>query len=104
MLSTTSSVRPRPWINESSSCLPKCLALIEDSKMVIAKPTQMAEMKKRTGRMGEYQKGYSLFGRIRYKLPSEDWCNVESTTPAITRGMMMACCTCNAFVIRSEEH
>ena len=31
-------------------------------------------MKKNTGNRGLYQNGCSLFGMIRYKVPSEDWC------------------------------
>src|SRR5208337_1737647 len=97
MHKTTSSVRPSPLSNGNSNCFPKCCALIEDSKMVIASPTQIAERKKRKGSSGVYQKGCNLFGTIRYKLPSEDWCRVESMTPAITSGMTIAFCHLSSF-------
>ena len=51
---------------------PKCLELIEDSKIVIASPTAIAERKKNTGSSGLYQNGCSFSGTIRYSVPSDD--------------------------------
>ena len=39
--------------------------LIEDSKMVIASPTAIADRKKKNGSRGEYQNGCSFSGMIR---------------------------------------
>ncbi len=41
----------------SSSALPKARELCRDSKMVMAKPTQIAETKKNTGSRGVYHSG-----------------------------------------------
>src|ERR1039457_957620 len=90
--STTTSTRPRSRRMGSSSSRPKYLELIEDSKMVMANPTAIADRKKNTGSSGLYQNGCSLLGMMRYNVPSEDWCKVESSTPRITN------------TTRSEEH
>ncbi len=45
----------------------------------------MADTKKKTGRYGEYQSGWSLPGAIRKRLPSDDWWSVESTMPETPR-------------------
>ena len=60
---------------------PKCFELIDDSKIVIASPTAIADRKKNTGSSGLYQNGCSFSGMIRYSVPSEDWCSVERITP-----------------------
>src|ERR1035437_8422545 len=86
--STTTSARPRSRRIESSSSRPKYFELMEDSKMVIANPTAIAERKKKTGSNGLYQNGRSLLGMIRYSVPSDDWCNVESSTPRMTNTTM----------------
>ncbi len=80
-LSTTTSTRPSSCRMGSSSCCPKYFELSDDSKIVIARPTAIAEMKKNTGSSGLYQNGCSLSGMIRYTVPSEDWCKVERITP-----------------------
>ncbi len=69
----------------SSNCRPNARELNDDSKIVIARPTAIAEMKKKNGSAGEYQNGCSFVGMIRYSVPSEDWCSVESRMPRITR-------------------
>src|ERR1035438_8477477 len=68
----------------SSSSRPKYLELIDDSKMIMARPTAIAEMKKNTGSSGLYQKACSLLGMMRYSVPNEDWCRVERSTPRMT--------------------
>src|SRR5271157_2850678 len=70
---------------DSSSSRPKYFELMEDSKMVIASPTAIADRKKKTGNSGLYQNGCSLLGMIRYSVPSDDWCRVESSTPRMTK-------------------
>src|SRR6185369_8966461 len=82
----------------SSSSRWNTLELNEDSMIVIDRPTAMAEMKKKKGSAGEYQNGCSFEGTIRYSVPSELWCNVESTTPRITSGIRTALMTLIAFV------
>src|ERR1017187_3642244 len=72
----------------SSSSRPKYFELIEDSKIVMANPTAIADKKKNTGSSGLYQNGCSLLGMMRYSVPSEDWCKVESSTPRITNTTM----------------
>src|SRR5271165_1725015 len=81
----------------SSSSRPKYFELIEDSKMVIANPTAIADRKKKTGSSGLHQNGCSLFGMIRYSVPSDDWCRVESSTPRITNTTMTLRTICNAL-------
>ena len=56
----------------SSSSRPKYFELIDDSKMVIARPTAIADRKKNTGNSGLYQNGCSLLGMMRYSVPSDD--------------------------------
>ena len=41
------------------------------------------------GNVGLYQSGYIFSGTIRNNVPSELWCNVESSTPAIISGTEM---------------
>src|ERR1035438_194057 len=81
----------------SSSSRPKYLELIEDSKMVMANPTAIADRKKNTGSSGLYQKGCSLLGMMRYNVPSEDWCSVERITPRMTNTIMTRRTTSNAL-------
>ena len=38
---------------------------------------------------GQYQSGCSRYGVIRNSDPSDDWCRVDSTIPAITRGIVI---------------
>ena len=57
---------PAPAGCGSSSSRPKYFELIDDSKIVIARPTAIADRKKNTGSIGLYQNGCSLFGMIRY--------------------------------------
>ncbi len=47
-------------------------------------------MKKNTGRKGEYHSGFSFSGNIRNRVPSVDWCSVESTKPAMMTESMIA--------------
>ena len=56
----------------SSNCRPKYFALSDDSKMVMANPTAIAEMKKNTGNNGLYHSGCNFSGMIKYKVPNED--------------------------------
>src|ERR1017187_7538015 len=72
----------------SSNSRPKYLELIEDSKIVMANPTAIADKKKKTGSSGLHQNGCSLLGMIRYRVPSDDWCSVDSSTPRITNTTM----------------
>src|SRR5579864_5545534 len=58
--------------------------------MVMANPTAIAEMKKNNGNNGLYHSGCNFSGMIKYKVPSEDWCNVERITPRITKGIKAA--------------
>src|SRR5579872_3859536 len=82
----TASARLKPCTSGHSSASPNARLLCHDSKIVMARPTDTADTKKKTGSMGEYQSGYSLFGTIRYRLPKEDRCRVERMTPAIMIG------------------
>src|SRR5271165_1257196 len=82
----------------SSSSRPKYFELIEDSKIVIANPTAIADRKKNTGSSGLHQNGCSLFGMMRYSVPSDDWCRVESSTPRITNTTMTLRTTFNALL------
>src|SRR5579872_5467999 len=80
--SATSNAPPSRIKTGSSNARPKALELCVDSNMVIAKPTATADAKKKNGNAGVYQNGCNLLGMIRYRLPSELWCSVESKIPA----------------------
>ncbi len=41
----------------------------------------MADIKKKTGRNGEYQSGCNLVGAMRKSAPKADWCRVERMAP-----------------------
>src|SRR3989304_612647 len=92
----------------SSSPRWNALALAEDSRITIARPTETAVRKKNAGRSGEYQSGCNLAGMMRKSEPKDDWCRVDSTTPRITSGSVMACRICNgrsqAAQERNEDH
>ncbi len=60
-------------MTERSRPRPKARALIVDSKIVIASPQIMAEMKKKDGCAGVYQNGCIFSGKIRKREPSELW-------------------------------
>jgi hypothetical protein len=53
------------------------------------RPAPIADTKKSSGSSGDHHRPWSFPGTIRYRLPREDWCSVESTTPAITSGVVM---------------
>ena len=95
--STTTSTLPSSCRTGNSRCRPKCRELSDDSKIVIANPTAIADRKKKTGSSGLYQNGCSFSGRIRYRVPSEDWCSVDKMTPQITSGIRIARTTFKGF-------
>ena len=69
-----------------------------DSKIIIANPAAIEEIKKRKGNNGEYQNGCILSGITRNNEPKEDWCRVDRITPAITMGMIKNLITFENFV------
>ena len=54
------------------------------SELTIARPSATAETRKISGSSGEYHSGWTRFGAITMRVPSDDWCSVESSTPTIT--------------------
>ena len=62
------------------------------SKMTMEDPAAMELTKKNMGMKGEYHKGCSFSGAMRYSAPSEDWCRVDSVTPKMV-STMVACRT-----------
>ena len=60
-----SATRPSGTRSSISSCLPKARRERNDSTIVIAQPRVSAVRKKKSGRSGEYQSGWSFVGTIR---------------------------------------
>jgi len=53
-----------------------------DSKITIGNPTEIADSRNRNGRIGVCHSGCIFGPAITISVPSDDWCSVESTTPA----------------------
>ena len=65
-----------------SITLPKLMDDTSDSKITIAYPMLIAEIRKSNGKNPVCQRGDSLFPEIIISVPSEDWCMVGSRTPS----------------------
>ena len=62
-------------------------------------PAAMELTKKNMGMKGEYHRGCSFSGAIRYSAPSDDWCRVDRVTPKMVSTMVL-CTTSLRHLIR----
>ena len=72
-----------------SSSRPKDPVAKVVSNTTMGYPTAMAEVRNSSGRMGVYQRGWTLVGAISRSEPSPDWCKQERTTPKMMRAGMI---------------
>ena len=56
-----------------------------DSQITIGKPTAIADSRNRSGRMGVCHSGCIFGPAMTISVPSDDWCRVERTTPAMMK-------------------
>jgi len=81
--------RPQSWLrvreNFHLRLIPNERDANIDSKITIGNPTEIADSRNRNGRIGVCHSGCIFGPAITISVPSDDWCSVESTTPAMMK-------------------